>query len=123
MRAEAVRTAEPMAKPLPVAAVVFPRASRASVVSRTCSEQPGSISAIPPALSATGPYASVARVIPRVESIPTAEMATPYTPAHSSQQMIAMQMERDGTTTLIMPTPRPWITTVAGPYSAALAMD
>jgi len=55
MRAEAVRTAEPIAKPLPVAAVVLPRASRASVVSRTISEQDGSISAIPPALSATGP--------------------------------------------------------------------
>ena len=36
---------------------------------------PPDISAIPPALSATGPYASDARVIPSVESIPTAASA------------------------------------------------
>ncbi|MBQ4380748.1 MAG: TolC family protein, partial [Bacteroidaceae bacterium] len=35
------------------------------------------ISALPPALSAMGPYASVARVIPSVESIPTAAMPMP----------------------------------------------
>mmetsp|Transcript_22616 Transcript_22616/g.70062 ORF Transcript_22616/g.70062 Transcript_22616/m.70062 type:complete len:248 (-) Transcript_22616:1829-2572(-) len=49
-----VSTAEPMAKPLPVAAVVLPRASRASVVSRTDSGS-SAISAMPPALSQTGP--------------------------------------------------------------------
>ena len=46
--------AEPMAKPLPVAAVVLPSESSMSVRSRTC----GSwcvISALPPALSAIGP--------------------------------------------------------------------
>ena len=43
-----------MAKPLPVAAVVLPRESRASVRSRTLSGRP-LISAMPPALSATGP--------------------------------------------------------------------
>ena len=43
-----------MAKPLPVAAVVLPRESRASVRSRTFSGRPD-ISAMPPALSATGP--------------------------------------------------------------------
>ena len=53
-RARAVREAEPMAKPLPVAAVVLPRESRASVRSRTDSGRPD-ISAMPPALSATGP--------------------------------------------------------------------
>ena len=42
MRPEAVRTADPMAKPLPVAAVVFPRASSASVTSRTFSLISGS---------------------------------------------------------------------------------
>mmetsp|Transcript_618 Transcript_618/g.2016 ORF Transcript_618/g.2016 Transcript_618/m.2016 type:complete len:277 (-) Transcript_618:1515-2345(-) len=55
MRVRAVSTAEPMAKPLPVAAVVLPRASRRSVRSRTSSGTPGVISAMPPALSATGP--------------------------------------------------------------------
>ena len=52
--ARAVNAAEPIAKPLPVAAVVFPRASRASVLWRTSSPSP-LISAFPPALSAIGP--------------------------------------------------------------------
>ena len=76
IRASAVRTAEPIAKPFPVAAVVLPRESKASVLSLTSGSSPA-CSAIPPALSATGPYASVARVIPSVESIPTAARATP----------------------------------------------
>ena len=50
----AVRTAEPMAKPLPVAAVVLPRASSESVMARTSLPRKA-ISARPPALSATGP--------------------------------------------------------------------
>ena len=53
-RARAVRAAEPMAKPLPMAAVVLPRASRPSVIFRT-SGPSSAISEIPPALSATGP--------------------------------------------------------------------
>mmetsp|Transcript_4160 Transcript_4160/g.10681 ORF Transcript_4160/g.10681 Transcript_4160/m.10681 type:complete len:294 (-) Transcript_4160:1147-2028(-) len=77
MNARAVRTALPIANPFPVAAVVLPRASRASVLSLTSSSQSGVISAIPPALSAMGPYASVAKVTPRVESIPTAAIETP----------------------------------------------
>ena len=74
--ASAVSAAEPIAKPLPVAAVVLPSESSASVLSRTISGSPD-ISAIPPALSATGPYASVASVMPSVESIPTADRPTP----------------------------------------------
>ncbi len=76
IRASAVRAAEAMANPLPVAAVVLPSESRASVRFLTS----GSwwvISAMPPALSATGPYASVARVMPRVASMPTAESPMP----------------------------------------------
>eukprot|EP00959_Pyramimonas_sp_CCMP1952_P174146 3639014-Pyramimonas_sp.AAC.1 len=38
-REREVSTAEPMANPLPVAAVVLPRASRASVLPRTCVEE------------------------------------------------------------------------------------
>ena len=53
-RARAVRAADPMAKPLPIAAVVLPTASRASVRSRTYDSHL-LISAMPPALSATGP--------------------------------------------------------------------
>ena len=52
--ASAVKAAEPMAKPLPTAAVVLPTLSSLSVILRT---EPSSslISAIPPALSAIGP--------------------------------------------------------------------
>ena len=59
-----------------MAAVVFPTASSLSVISLTLSSRPD-ICAIPPALSAIGPYASTAIVIPVVESIPTAERAIP----------------------------------------------
>mmetsp|Transcript_5154 Transcript_5154/g.15488 ORF Transcript_5154/g.15488 Transcript_5154/m.15488 type:complete len:245 (+) Transcript_5154:1796-2530(+) len=53
-RAKDTRAAEPMAKPFPTAAVVFPAASRASVLSRISSPI-SAISAIPPALSEIGP--------------------------------------------------------------------
>jgi hypothetical protein len=53
-RASETSAAEPMAKPLPMAAVVLPAASSASVLSRT-SAGSSDISAIPPALSQTGP--------------------------------------------------------------------
>src|SRR6056297_655244 len=50
----AVKAAEPIAKPLPIAAVVFPTESNLSVLSLT-SDGSSAISAIPPALSAIGP--------------------------------------------------------------------
>ena len=53
-RAKAVSAAEPMAKPLPMAAVVLPTASSLSVRLRTSLSKP-LISAIPPALSEIGP--------------------------------------------------------------------
>ena len=52
--ANAVSAAEPMAKPLPIAAVVLPSESRLSVILRTSGPSPA-ISEIPPALSAIGP--------------------------------------------------------------------
>ncbi len=75
-RASAVIAAEPIAKPLPMAAVVLPTASSWSVRSRTL----GSwwvISAMPPALSAMGPKASTASWMPVVESMPSAATAMP----------------------------------------------
>ena len=51
-----------------MAFVVFPTASNASVVVRTLSGS-SDISAIPPALSVTGPYASKATTIPVKASI------------------------------------------------------
>merc|ERR1711871_206928 len=125
MRPTEVSTADPMAKPLPVAAVVLPRASRASVRSRTVAKSASSsytISAIPPALSATGPYASVARVTPSVESMPPAPMEIPYTPAHALQPRMAAAMVTVGTTVESMPTPKPSMMTVAGPVSLFFAM-
>ena len=76
INARAVKAADPIAKPFPVAAVVLPSESSASVRSLTSAGK-WAISAIPPALSATGPYASVASVIPSVLNIPTAEIPTP----------------------------------------------
>ena len=54
MIASAARAAAPIAKPFPIAAVVLPTSSRLSVISLVPSPRPA-ISAIPPALSATGP--------------------------------------------------------------------
>ena len=78
--ANEVNAAEAMAKPLPLAAVVFPTASKISVFSRT-SAGSSLISAIPPALSAIGPKASIANCIAVVAIIPAAAIATPYKPA------------------------------------------
>ena len=65
-----------MANPFPIAAVVFPSASRLSVISLVSWPSP-LISDIPPALSAIGPYASTDIVIPIVASIPTAAILIP----------------------------------------------
>ena len=75
-RARDVRAADAIANPLPVAAVVFPTESNISVLSLTigsCSL----ISAIPPALSAIGPKASIANCIAVVAIIADAASATP----------------------------------------------
>ena len=99
-------TADPIANPLPVAAVVFPSASNASVLCRTSGSK-CACSAIPPALSATGPYASVARVIPRVDSIPTAARPIPYRPASSFARKIPTTIANAGITVLYKPTEIP----------------
>ena len=52
--ASAVNAAEPIANPLPIAAVVLPSESSLSVIERTSGPSPD-ISEIPPALSAIGP--------------------------------------------------------------------
>ena len=80
-KANAVKAAEAIANPLPVAAVVLPTASKTSVFSRT-SLGNSLISAIPPALSAIGPKASIASCIAVVAIIPAAAIATPYNPAN-----------------------------------------
>ena len=52
--ARAAKAAAPIANPFPIAAVVLPNSSNESVISLTFLPMPD-ISAIPPALSATGP--------------------------------------------------------------------
>jgi len=106
-----------MANPLPIAAVVFPSSSSESVMSLTSLPIPD-ISAIPPALSATGPYASIAIVIPTVASIPTAAIPTPYTPSTNDVEanIIAASIII-GITTDCIPTDKPEIITVADPVS------
>lgn len=70
------KAAEPIANPFPMAAVVFPAASKASVLSLTYSPI-SAISAIPPALSLIGPYPSMAKLKGKFESIPKAANETP----------------------------------------------
>src|SRR5690606_24168267 len=104
--ASAVSAADAIAKPLPIAAVVFPTASSLSVRPRTYLGRPD-ISAMPPALSEIGPYASTASLIPRLESIPTAAIAIPYRPAKWNAPMIDKAMIRIGIAVDIIPIPRP----------------
>jgi len=78
-KARETRAADPIANPFPMAAVQFPAASRASVLSLVSL---GSlhISAIPPALSETGPYESIASPTAKLDNIPRAASATPNIP-------------------------------------------
>ena len=103
-----------MAKPFPEAAVVFPTASNTSVFSRT-SFGNSHISAIPPALSAMGPNASMANCMAVVAIIPAAAMATPYKPAHENEPHIPPAKTRMGNKVDSIPTAKPPITLVACP--------
>ena len=57
-------------------------------------------------------------MIPSVASMPPAAMAAPYAPASASQGRMSAARIAVGGTVLTMPTPRPWIATVAGPVTA-----
>ena len=107
-----------MAKPLPVAAVVLPIASRWSVILRTSGGW-CDISAMPPALSEIGPEASIVMVTPAVASMPTAAMAMPYWPAVWKATKIATTITSIGTAQLSSPTARPVMMLVAGPVLEA----
>ena len=88
------------------------------------------ISALPPALSAIGPKASIARVTPSVESIPTAPKPIPYSPISgilkplltAKAEIIAMAIMITGAPVDLIPTASPSMITVAGPYSACSAI-
>ena len=113
-RAKDVRAAEAIANPLPEAAVVFPTASRLSVRSRTSAGKP-LISAIPPALSAMGPKASMANCMAVVAIIPAAAIATPYKPANSNAPKIPAAKIMMGNTVDSIPTAKPPMMLVAWP--------
>ena len=67
-----------MAIPLVMAFVVFPTASSPVMISSARSPSPPDISAIPWALSETGPYVSIDTMTPTVVSIPMPARATKY---------------------------------------------
>jgi len=75
-KAKDTRQADPIAKPLPIAAVVLPAASSPSVLSLTYGPI-SAISAMPPALSLIGPYPSMAKLKGKLANIPKAAIATP----------------------------------------------
>jgi hypothetical protein len=83
-----------MAKPLPIAAVVFPAASRISVLSLASPRS--HISAIPPALSAIGPYPSIVSPMQRVLNMPKADRDIPYMSARLKETNIETQMQTTG---------------------------
>jgi hypothetical protein len=85
-----------MANPFPMAAVVLPAASNASVIFLTDNGY-WAISAIPPALSDTGPYPSIERQMQRLDSIPKAAMAIPYIPAREKEVKIVIDKSIIGT--------------------------
>ena len=62
-------------------------------------------------------------MIPRVESIPTAAIAIPYWPERALQPRMVRTKMKVGGTQEIMPMPRPWMMTVAGPVTPAAVMD
>jgi hypothetical protein len=83
--------AEPIAKPLPIAAVVLPAASRMSV--NYLSIVKPLISAMPPALSEIGPKPSIVNAIEIVDSMPIAARAIPYILARVNETNTEREME------------------------------
>lgn len=96
--ASETRHALPIANPLPIAAVVFPAASRMSVFSLAFLRS--AISAIPPALSEMGPYPSIVSAIVRVDSIPRAAKEMPYMSARVKATKIVIAINNTGTKVL-----------------------
>ena len=121
-RASAVSAAEAIANHFPIAAVVFPVASNISVLSLTSFGR-CAISAIPQALSAIGPNASIASWIPVVAIIPVAANATPYTHAMWNASAIPRARMITGIAVDIIPTLRPEITFVQAQVRECFAMD
>lgn len=96
-RASDTRQAEPIAKPLPIAAVVFPAASSASVLFLAHSFA-FAISQIPPALSDIGPKPSMVRHVVKVLSIPMAASEIPNMLAIENDTKIEIATQKTGIT-------------------------
>ena len=122
-------TAEPIAKPLVTALVVLPTASRLTRILRDSPSNSPAISAIPAALSATGPKVSSETMTPVVANIPMPHNATRYSdskilpppnqsvpPSETAMQMMAYTDDSS-------PDAVPDNTTVAGPVSADSAIS
>ena len=80
------------------------------------------ISAIPPALSVIGPYASRATMMPVMDNIDVAAIAIPYNPAKSCDAQILAQITITGAAVDFIETPRPAITLVPSPVKDDSAM-
>src|SRR5438477_8496987 len=79
------------------------------------------ISAMPPALSVIGPYASSATMMPAIDSIETAAIAMPYKPASQNDTQIAMHTAITGHAVDFIDTPMPAMMLVACPVVDACA--
>lgn len=118
--ARATRHADPIAKPFPMAAVVFPAASSTSVRYRATAPA-SDISTIPPALSAIGPYPSIVSAVVRVQSIPSAANDIPYMFPRPKETKIATARQTAGINVERKPRARPLMMLGAAPDLAAFA--
>ena len=108
-RATAAMTAEPMAKPLVTALVVLPTASRLTMIRSGSPWNSPDISAMPAALSDTGPNVSSDTMTPVVASMPMPHRAMRYSenvrlpPPRASATAMAMAMAITAYTELSRP--------------------
>src|SRR5690606_22328528 len=79
------------------------------------------ISAMPPALSVIGPYASRATMMPAIDSMLVAATAMPYRPAAAYEAMIAAQTKSTGQAVDFIETAMPAMMLVAWPVLEAWA--
>ena len=128
-RATAAMTAEPMAKPLVTALVVLPTASRLTMIRSGSPWNSPVISAMPAALSATGPNVSSDTTTPVVASMPMPARATRYSVncvSPEPRKMAAPRAAAMATTAHTddsRPDDVPASTVVAGPDSVASAIS
>ena len=104
------------------ALVVLPTASSASVVLRISLGRPA-ISAMPPALSVTGPKASSATTTPATDSMLVTAMAMPNRPASLKETMMPAMMMSAGRAVASSETARPWMTLVPWPVTEAWLIE